>query len=77
MTDKQPDALRLAQWADSFNTTTHDQAAAGLRRLHALNAELVEALRDMLDYAPDPAAYSTACVHERARAALSKAEAQQ
>jgi len=32
---KQPDALRLAEWCDTFNTVTHDQTAAELRRLHA------------------------------------------
>jgi hypothetical protein len=32
---KQPEALRLAEWCDTFNTVTHDQTAAELRRLHA------------------------------------------
>ncbi len=42
---KQPEALRLAEWCDTFNTVTHDQTAAELRRLHAMNEELLETLR--------------------------------
>jgi hypothetical protein len=34
-----PEAIRLAEWCDTFNTVQHDKAAAELRRLHA---ELVE-----------------------------------
>lgn len=49
MTDKQPEALRLA---DALLETVPkindwDKAAAELRRLHEANAELVEALRLM------------------------------
>jgi hypothetical protein len=49
MTDKQPEALRLADGLEQgFQTGSIsaqlDQAAAELRRLHEVNAELVEAL---------------------------------
>jgi hypothetical protein len=41
-----PEALRLAQELDAYHTMAcHKQAAAELRRLHAVNAELLEALR--------------------------------
>ena len=50
MTDKQPEALRLAVWLDHYGCVEQaHQAAAELRRLHALNAELVEALRKALN----------------------------
>ena len=32
---QQPEALRLADWCDTWNTTVHTQAAAELRRQHA------------------------------------------
>ena len=49
MTDKQPEALRLADGLEKgFQTGSIsaqlDQAAAELRRLHEVNAELVKAL---------------------------------
>jgi hypothetical protein len=46
MTDKQPEALRLADLIDDRHATYGDidEAAAELRRLHEVNAELVEAL---------------------------------
>jgi hypothetical protein len=44
----QPEALRLAQELDAYHTRScHKEAAAELRRLHAVNAELSEALKDM------------------------------
>jgi len=46
MTDKQPDALRLAELLDLFGCGATDlKAAAELRRLHEVNAELVEAAK--------------------------------
>ena len=48
MTDtKQPEALRLADWLEDQYDPTHHQAmsAAELRRLHAQNAQILEALR--------------------------------
>ena len=46
MSTQQPEALRLAQWIEEDMTCDGDaEIAAELRRLHALNAELLEALR--------------------------------
>ncbi len=47
MTNKQPEALRLADWIERGNYNHEDvtKAAAELRRLHEVNAELVEVLR--------------------------------
>jgi hypothetical protein len=44
----QPKALRLADWldADACDLQTPRLAAAELRRLHAVNAELLEALKN-------------------------------
>jgi hypothetical protein len=42
---EQPTALQLADWAASYNTTMHNKTAAELRRLHAVNAELLVALK--------------------------------
>jgi hypothetical protein len=43
---EQPEALRLAEWFNTFNTVQHDKAAAELRRLHAVNEELLNALKE-------------------------------
>ena len=46
----QPEALRLAQELDAYHTMAcHKQAAAELRRLHAVNAELLGLLRALMD----------------------------
>lgn len=49
MTDKQPEALSIADWLESMSGQPYPlelrPAAAELRRLHEVNAELVEALR--------------------------------
>ena len=45
MTDKQPEALRLAEFFEDRGFYRSElKAAAELRRLHEVNAELVEAL---------------------------------
>ena len=51
MSNKQPEALRLADDLETLrmNTATNDQAAAELRRLHAVNQALLEALQSILD----------------------------
>lgn len=50
MSTQQPEALRLAETTPSLRGGDWgDRAAAELRRLHALNAELLEALK--LNYA--------------------------
>jgi hypothetical protein len=74
---KQPEALRLADRLEAPLENANDfadQVAAELRRLHALNGELLEALRGLLDPATneDGAWYRQA--REAARAAIAKAE---
>lgn len=49
MSTQQPEALRLAEILELGSRQFNDEAAAELRRLHALNAELLEALK--LNYA--------------------------
>jgi hypothetical protein len=45
----QPEALRLANELDAYHTAPHHkQAAAELRRLHSVNADLLEALKWMV-----------------------------
>ena len=39
MTDKQPEALRLAEWLETSANTRDKQAAAELRRLHEENKQ--------------------------------------
>jgi hypothetical protein len=66
MTDKQPEALRLAdELQDTPFESTRYEAAAELRRLHEVNAELVEAVKAALS---DDQPYI-----ERCKAALAKA----
>jgi hypothetical protein len=52
---EQPTALRLADWLEDQYDPTHNQedAAAELRRLHALNGELLEALKSSAEYLHD------------------------
>ena len=49
MSNKRHEALRLAEDLETLrmNTATNDQAAAELRRLHAVNQELVAALQKL------------------------------
>ena len=81
MTDKQPEALRLA---DRLSTGIIDRegadtlaAAEELRRLHEVNAELVEALkycRQKIAYMTEHGEwYSPGRAIEKADAALAKA----
>lgn len=88
----QSKAQRLADWLVKLNvwspvkTLNTIEAAAELRRLDALNAELVEALEDFSSYVRDeqcatdgPVTYSNTVIHRlvfKARAALAKAKEQ-
>ncbi len=76
-------ALRLAQELDAYHTMAcHKQAATELRRLHALNGELLEALKmgyaDTMDYIQRN--HLSGAENNRwlvlARAAIAKAEGQ-
>jgi len=84
---RQPEALRLA---DSIGSAAAPyplelKCAAELRRLHALNAELVDALETLVDFPADtfdgdedrPFTFTVRMNHMRkCRAALSKAKEQ-
>jgi len=83
----QPEALRLADEVDEVAQTYPDMAevSAELRRLVALNQELLEALKGLLRWMPIYPAAADAIVGGRkthsaaisaARAAIAKAEAQ-
>jgi hypothetical protein len=74
-----PEALRLADALDDefvqgrISNHTGRKAAAELRRLHALNGELLEALKEMLfPYREETAPYEEA--RDQARAAIARAE---
>jgi hypothetical protein len=71
----QPEALRLANLIDHGNDSSwiEREAAAELRRLHAVNQELLESLKD-LTTAQDLNAYGMAL--HNARAAIAKAKGQ-
>lgn len=80
---EQPEALRLADYLAERNRLdiTCDEAAAELRRLHALNQELLEALElalfahgKMLLSDPPQEAWKTYGVESKARAAIAKAQ---
>jgi hypothetical protein len=73
----QPEALRLADALEASVVYGYDDtaAAAELRRLHSVNAELLEALEDLLqEYDVQMSAYQEMDVQRRARAAIAKAE---
>jgi hypothetical protein len=71
----QPEALRLADALDvgEISYTGMCKAAAELRRLHAVNQELLEALKAMLAVWEEDPAYG-AMHADKARAAIAKAE---
>jgi hypothetical protein len=69
-----PEALQLADWAASYNTTMHNKTAAEMRRLHALNGELLEALKRIADPRNIHFAGDAQVV---ARAAIARAEGEQ
>lgn len=69
MTDKQPEALLLADKLEAKDFPPRRAAAAELRRLHEVNAELVEALRDILSWEEN----EEMTWYTKARAALDKA----
>ncbi len=85
--DKQPKALWLADELEkyTYDFEWHSTAADELRRLHEVNAELVEALRLMniecqhLHHAKkDQHGYDVACpVVERIKASIAKATGEQ
>jgi hypothetical protein len=72
MTNTKPEALRLAEWLET-SPYHHDKiVAAELRRLHEVNAELLEALKDVMDRLVDKNEMDESAIN--ARAAIAKAE---
>jgi hypothetical protein len=73
----QPEALRLANLIDHGNDSSwiEREAAAELRRLIAVNQELLEALKEALEECIWPNE-RLSDVHDKARAAIAKAEGQ-
>ena len=72
--NKQPEALRLAEWIEDDMSCQGDaEIAAELRRLHAVNAELLAALQTVVANAPDPYCAITRAVDAQCRAAIAKA----
>jgi len=77
MTDKQSEALRLADALNcAYTVDTTQEAAAELRRLDALNAELVEALNNIIEEPKNTMSDNKALreIVRIAKAALAKAE---
>ena len=75
----QPEALRLADWLDETETEYLEplnHVAAELRRLHALNQELLEALQKLAKLGNGDR-YGNSDGNMIARAAIAKAEGQQ
>jgi hypothetical protein len=81
MTEKY-EALRLADaleklWlADRQSSETREEAAAELRRLHELNQELLEALKQIVNSADDHQAAILTHLLRKACAAIERAEGQ-
>jgi len=72
MTNTKPEALRLAEWLET-SPYHHDKiVAAELRRLHEVNAELLEALKDVMDRLVDKNEMDESAIN--ARAVIAKAE---
>jgi hypothetical protein len=76
--NEQPKALRLADDLDQWSHTTLDvhEAAAELRRLHEMNAELLEALEDIEMVGDENGGVGT-YLAKLARKAIAKTEGEQ
>lgn len=48
MSEKQPEALFHAEWLDRTSIPDAWRAASEIRRLHDVNTDLLDALRDMV-----------------------------
>jgi hypothetical protein len=80
MSTQQPEALRLAEILELGSRQFNNEASTELRRLHALNAELLEALK--LNYAELSSQWTPyiranekeVAAMKAARAAIAKAE---
>lgn len=72
---EKPNTLRLADELDAYHTAPrHKQAAAELRHLHALNTELLDALRRVIRHIPaDAGGASLSDDMHRARKVMARA----
>jgi hypothetical protein len=70
MNTQQPEALRLADALDCYEHEGMSKAATELRRLHSVNAELLEALDALANGSNLPFAKAI----ESARSAIAKAQ---
>ena len=78
MTDTKPEALRLAEELESFCVDAPVlQAAKELRRLHEVNQELLEALKQLCAAQEKGHVADWAAVWDDAKAAIAKAEVMQ
>ena len=70
-----PEALRLADALDDSSLTVHHKAATELRRLHGVNQDLLEALKELLDreWQDDEGDFTLEMARKKARAAIAKA----
>jgi hypothetical protein len=83
---EQPEALRLAEWIESDMSCQGDaEIAAELRRLHVLNGELLQALKNATEAIEHWGLYATDYFQKKwdlqsdinaARAAIARAEGQ-
>jgi hypothetical protein len=67
------DLIYVSKYSDSEHWSTLAETAVELRRLHALNGELLEALKAMLAVWEEDPAYG-ATHADKARAAIARAE---
>ena len=75
MTDtKQPEALRLAEWLATSGNTNDQRAATALRCLHEVNAELLEALKDLMTWYVRGVEHWDTPTYNRAKDVIAKAE---
>ena len=72
---EQPKALRLADALDCHDHIGMSKAAAELRRLHSVNAELLASLKEVVAWMdhPSESAFSDAQL-DAAKAAIAKAQ---
>ena len=71
--NEQPEALRIADWFEGGYGGCEYEAAAELRHLHALNQELLEALKEIVDAADGTGWDQLDASFSKARAAIAKA----
>jgi len=77
MTDTKPEALYFAEWLAISANVADQRAAVVLRRLHEVNAQLLEALKRMTDVFLDTEGNHGSSEQEamdKAKAAIAKAE---